>query len=261
VLQQRDSVNSNSHLNYWFVCPRANPAAEIRLFLFPYAGGGPAVFHHWVSEFPSSIEVWIAHYPGRGSRHSESPMKQVVQLAEVLSQAIQPFLDKPLAFFGHSLGGLIAFEFARQLRQMNLPQPQILFVSGCGAPHIPDPNPPIHTLPDVEFLKSLQQWNAISSELLNQPDVIDLLLPTLRADFEAVENYVYAPDRPTLDCPILAFGGLDDLRVSHERIDGWAWHTNGGFHSQYFPGDHFFINTAKEAMIASITAELASSHV
>ncbi len=126
----------------WFVTQRANPPAEIRLFLFPYAGGGPAVFNKWALEFPASIEVWIAHYPGRGARYQEAPVKEIRTLAERLSQAIRPFLDKPFAFFGHSLGGLLAFELARNLRSNHLPQPQLLFVSAYGAPHLPDTHPP-----------------------------------------------------------------------------------------------------------------------
>ncbi len=201
----------------WFVCPRADSNAETRLFLFPYAGGGPAVFGKWPAELSSNMEAWIAHYPGRGSRHNESPIKELDDLVGKLSQAIQPLLDKPFAFFGHSMGGLVAFELARHLRKNDLPQPITLFVSGCGAPHLPDPHPTIHTLPDAEFLNALRQFNGIPPELLRLPDAMELLLPTLRADFEAVESYVYNSNEPPLDCPIIAFGGLDDPRVSRER--------------------------------------------
>jgi medium-chain acyl-[acyl-carrier-protein] hydrolase len=246
--------------NPWYVCSHINAGAETRLFLFPYAGGGPAVFSKWSTELPNHMEAWIAHYPGRGSRYHEPPIKRLPALVERLSQAIQSLLDKPFAFFGHSLGGLIAFELARQLCQQNLPQPQILFVSACSAPHLPDPHPPIHTLPDTEFLKSLEGLGGFPHELLQLPDAMELFLPILRADFEAIESYVYTSDEPPLNCPIVAFGGLDDPRVSRERIEGWALHTNSSFSSQYFPGDHFFINTAREPVIASLIVELISSH-
>ncbi len=244
----------------WFVTPRPNPAAEIRLFLFPYAGGGPAVFNKWALEFPASIEVWIAHYPGRGARYQEAPVKEIRTLAERLSQAIRPFLDKPFAFFGHSLGGLLAFELARNLRSNHLPQPQLLFVSAYGAPHLPDPHPPTHGLPDADFIKSLQQLNGIPVEVLKHSELMKLLLPVLRADFEAFESYVYVADEAPLHCPIVAFGGLDDSRVSRERIEGWALHTDSSFKVQYIPGDHFFISQAKEEVIASITTELVTTH-
>src|SRR5436309_3111491 len=161
-----DSSNSNN----WFVCPQSNPEAETRLFLFPYAGGGPAAFGKWSAELSNHVEAQIAHYPGRGSRHNESPIKQIVTLVARLSQAIQPLLDKPFAFFGHSLGGLVAFELTRHLRRNNFPLPETLFVSACSAPQLPDLYPPIHGLPDAEFLKSLGQLNGIPSDLLHQPD-------------------------------------------------------------------------------------------
>jgi medium-chain acyl-[acyl-carrier-protein] hydrolase len=245
-----------SNTNTWFVCNQANPSAETRLFLFPYAGGGPAAFGKWFAERPNSIERWVVHYPGRGSRYHEPPINNIPSLVGALSKAIQPFLDRALVFFGHSLGALVAYELVRHLRQCGLPQPKILFVSACSAPHLLDPHPPIHALPDSEFLKSLQKLNGIPSELLHQSDVIQLLLPILRADFEAIESYLYRPDELPLNCPIIAFGGLGDPRVSRERLEGWASHTASSFKSQYFPGDHFFINTARESIVASINAEI-----
>ena len=249
-----DPVSSNT--NAWFVCTQANPEADTRLFLFPYVGGGPALFRKWSAKPLEHTEAWSAHYPGRGSRHSEAPVKQITTLAERLSQAIQPLLDKPFALFGHSLGGLVAFELARYLRKNNLPQPIILFVSACGAPHLPDPHPSIHALPDSEFIEALKELNGIPSELFHQSDVIQLLIPILRSDLEAIESYLYTPDESPLNCPIIAFGGLDDPRVSRERLEGWISHTDSSFKSQYFPGDHFFINTARESIMASITAEI-----
>lgn len=187
-------------------------------------------------------------------------MKQIIPLAESLFQAIQALLDKPFAFFGHSLGALVAFELVRGLRRNGFHQPQILFVSACRAPHVADPHPPIHALPDREFLEALQQWNGIPSELLDQPEALQLLLPILRADFEAIENYVGPAEETPFRFPIVAYGGLDDPRLSREHLEGWALHTNSGFQSQYFPGDHFFIKTARESVIDSIAAQLMSSH-
>jgi medium-chain acyl-[acyl-carrier-protein] hydrolase len=245
-------VNSNQ----WFVCPQPNPKAETRLFLFPYAGGGPPAFNKWCKEFPETIEAWIAHYPGRGSRFNDSPVKEMPVLVENIQQAIRPIVDKPFAFFGHSMGGLIAFELTRSLRRLNLPHPTQLFVSACGAPHIPDPHPPIRNLPDAQFLTALQKLNGIPAELLNQPEVMQLLMPTLRADFELIETYHFTPASP-FDFPIVAFGGLDDPRVSREHIEGWAIHTNSYFESKFFDGDHFFLNTARESVIAEIVLALA----
>ena len=205
------------------------------------------------------MEGYIAHYPGRGSRHHEPSIPRLSILVDRLYEAIQPLLDKPFAFFGHSLGGLVAFELTRQLRQQKLPQPRVLFVSACGAPHLRDPYPDIHALPDSDFMNALQRYNGIPSELLQQSDLMQLFLPMLRADVEAAETYHYSPGQPPLGCPIITFGGLDDPHVDRESLEGWASHTNVRLKSQYFPGDHFFINTAREAIIESIVAELESS--
>ena len=244
--------------NPWFICPQTRPEAHARLFLFPYAGGGPAVFNKWTPQLPRNLEAWTAHYPGRGSRHHETPIRQMTPLVEGLAQAMQPLLDKPYAFFGHSLGALVAYELARFLCRNHFDQPKILFVSACGAPHRPDPHPPIHRLSDVEFINSLQELNGIPSELMQRLDVIQLFLHTLRADFEIVETYHHDAGESVLPFPIVAFGGLDDPRVSRERLEDWCLQTSSSFRSQYFSGDHFFLNTSHESLIHLIVTEVAN---
>jgi surfactin synthase thioesterase subunit len=218
--------------------------------MFPYAGGSPAAFNKWTA---NKVETYIAHYPGRGSRFNEPSIKRIGTLIENLLPVIQPLLDKPFALFGHSMGGLIAFELARGLRKRNLPQPKVLFLSACAAPHIPDPNPPIHALPDAEFLEALKEFNGIPSEILNQPEALKIFLPILRADFEAVETYRFDSSEPPLDISIVAFGGLDDPRVSREQLEGWAKQTASRFEARDFPGGHFFIHTATEPVMRLVT--------
>ncbi|MBI3166879.1 MAG: thioesterase [Chloroflexi bacterium] len=242
--------------NRWLVCPQPNSSAVARLFLFPYAGGAPTSFNKWTAEFPNDIEVSTVHYPGRGSRYNEPPINELSVLVEEIANAIQPLLDKPFFFFGHSFGGMLAFELARRSN----PQPQILFVSACGAPHMPNPNRPIHSLSDPEFIKSLHELNGLPAEVINNSELLQLLLPTLRADFEAFENYKYTTNEHQLDCPIVAFGGSDDSHVSRDRLDAWEYHTNNNFKSQIFSGDHFFINTARQSVITSMIAEIRSLH-
>lgn len=240
----------------WFVCPQPNPNADLRLFLFPYAGGTPTAFTKWPAEFPDNIETNIIHYPGRGSRFNESPIKELSVLVQEINRAILPLLYKPFVFFGHSMGGMIAFELARQLSS----QPQTLFISACGAPQLPDPNHPIHSLPDSEFIKSLQKLNGLPADVINNSELMQLLIPALRADFEAVENYKYSYNEDRLECPIIAFGGNDDTHVSPERLEGWAAQTSASFRSQYFSGDHFFINTAHQSVTAFIIDWIKKSH-
>lgn len=242
--------------NRWLVCPQPNSSATARLFIFPYAGGSPSSFNKWTVEFPNTIEVSIVHYPGRGSRFNEPPIKELSVLVEEIANAIQPELDKPFFFFGHSLGAVIAFELARRLGT----QPKILFVSACGAPHIPNPNRPIHSLSDSEFIKSLQELNGLPAEVAGNAELMELLLPVLRADFEAVENYQYTSSEQRLNCPIVAFGGSEDAHVDRTRLESWDHLTTGSFKSQYFSGDHFFINTARQPVITSMISEMGSHH-
>lgn len=242
--------------NRWLVCPQPNSSASTRLFIFPYAGGAPSSFNKWAADFPNEIEVSIVHYPGRGSRFNEPPIKELFVLVEEISNAIQVDLDKPFFFFGHSLGAVLAFEVARRIT----PQPQILFVSACGAPHVPNPNHPIHDLSDAEFIRSLQDLNGLPAEVVSNAELMELLLPVLRADFEAIENYQYASSEHRLECPIIAFGGADDSHVDHVRLDAWEYHTNNSFRSKIFSGDHFFINTARRSVVDSIVTEIRAYH-
>jgi len=186
-------------------------------------------------------------------------MHDLGKLVQALSKAIVPLLDRPFAFFGHSMGGIVIFELARLLHRSYLPQPEALFVSGCAAPHLPSSEPAIHALPDQEFIDALQKLNGMPAELLKLPEAMELFLPSLRADFEIIERYQFVLDGLPLNCRILAFGGLDDTHITSDQLKGWAVHTGSGFRSQYFPGDHFFLNTARESILACIAAEIIDS--
>ena len=235
-------------MDKWFARPAPRPDATMRVFFFPYAGGGPAAFAKMCNGLADSFDGTAVHYPGRGSRHPEPPLTDLRALVETLAQAISPLLDKPFAFFGHSMGGLIAFELTRTLRRKGLAQPNMLFISARAAPQLPNPNPHIHQLPDAEFVSELKKLNGIPPEILQNNELMRLSLPILRADFEMIETYQYQTDVP-LNCPIVALGGTDDSRVSHVQLAGWAMHTKDSFESQFFAGDHFFLTTAHEAVL------------
>jgi medium-chain acyl-[acyl-carrier-protein] hydrolase len=250
-------VSGSITANKWFVAPQPRPEAERRIFLFPYAGGGPAVFHKWASEFTDSIEASIVHYPGRGSRFNERPFTSLNSMVDEISSVIPPLLDKPFAFLGHSMGGMIAFELVRRLRQNGFPQPEALFISACRAPQIPNLQKPIHALPEEQFLTSLRSFNGIPAEVLKDRELLGLTLPTLRADFEMYETHQFVPGVP-LDCPIIVFGGRDDPRVSSGQLEGWRELTRSRFEARFFDGGHFFINAEKESIRESIMEEIAS---
>ncbi len=239
----------------WLLCPRPDPQARLRLLCFAYAGGGPPIFHHWAGGLPAGVEVCAVQLPGRGARVREAPFTRLAPLVETLASALRPDLDKPFALFGHSVGALIAFELARALRRRGQPLPAHLFVSGCGAPQLPDPRLPIHALPDGEFVAELAQLGGTPAEVLAHAELMALLLPALRADFALSETYVCA-EEPPLACPVTAFGGVDDARVSRDRLEGWREQTVGSFTLRLFPGDHFFINTARPALLEALAGQL-----
>jgi medium-chain acyl-[acyl-carrier-protein] hydrolase len=168
---------------------------------------------------------------------------------------LAPLLNKPFAFFGHSMGALISYELARHLRRTGAPLPAHLFVSGHGAPHLPDRNPPLHALPQAQFVEKLRELNGTPEEVLRHPELLELLIPILRADFAVCETYVHAPE-PPLDCPISAFSGLGDEYVNREELEGWREQTTGRFSVRLFPGDHFYLNTARPYLLQALAREL-----
>ena len=184
----------------------------------------------------------------------ERPLTRMPDLVEAISQAILPYLDKPFAFFGHSLGAIVSFEVSRLLRRVHQREPQHLFVSGSGAPQTSDTGQALHDLPDRKFLKGLREFNGTSREILENSELMQLLLPTLRADFAISETYVYASE-PPLDCPVTAFGGLQDYGVSRKRLEAWRSQTNGAFSLRMFAGDHFFLHNARP-LLQALAAEL-----
>jgi medium-chain acyl-[acyl-carrier-protein] hydrolase len=179
-------------------------------------------------------------------------------LVKALARAIRPYLDRPFAFFGHSLGAKIGFELARRLRAPGASGPVYLFFSGSNAPQMTDSDPPIHTLPDAEFLETLRRFNGTPEALLQNEELLQLFLPTLRADIALHETYRYVPGEP-FDCPISAFGGREDDEVSRDGLAAWHAQTRGAFTLRMFPGDHFFLRSARTLLLEAVFRDL--SHV
>lgn len=245
----------------WIVRPRPNPAAEIRLFCFPYAGLGASVFRAWPPVFPPGVELVFMQPPGREGRWSERAFLDIAGLADSATEAMLPHLGVPFAFFGHSLGALTSFEVARRLRSRGRPLPFHLFASAHRAPQLPNPNPQIRGLGDREFIEQIcQQYGGIPHAILDNPELIELMLPCLRADFNVFESYEYA-DEPPLNCPITAFGGTRDRRISEGEISAWQAQTTREFRHEMFAGDHFFLQDRRDELIAGIMQDLRAVRV
>jgi len=218
----------------------------LRLFCFPHAGGGPAAFKSWAEGLPRSIVVATMRHPRSNT---------MAGLVAGLYDSLQPYLDEPFAFFGHSMGAVVAFELARLLRRRNRPAPRMLVASGTRAPqfrrgHVPPPEPG-----EAEFVESLKRLQGTPREVLDNPDLLQLILPALREDAAIYRNYIYA-EEPPLDCPIRAYGGTEDPNVSRAHLEGWALQTTAAFAVRLFPGGHFYLQTHGRDFLAALARDL-----
>jgi medium-chain acyl-[acyl-carrier-protein] hydrolase len=239
-----------------YIAFQPNSTAPLRLFCFPNAGGGVAVLHGWLKGLPSSIQVCPLQLPGRENRRLERPFNRMDPLVGELADAIEPFLDRDFTFFGHSLGALVAFEVARELRRRNRRVPSQLFASARVPPQERIILPPIHALTEAQFISELQhRYNAIPDVILADRELMTLYLPVLRADLEIIEKYLYQPEEP-LACPISVFGGTEDPTISAGQLKDWRLQTSGAFRLRMFPGDHFFPKTSREKFVEAIAEDL-----
>ncbi len=239
----------------WLPNFKPSPQSQLRLFCFPYAGGSTLTYRKWQDSLPPDIEVCPVQLTGRGSRLHESPFHEHTALIPALVQGLTPYLDKPCAFFGHSMGAIISFELARYLQKVNGFEITHLFVSGRRAPQLPRTDPYTFNLPEAEFVEELRRLNGTPKEVFLHTELMRLMLPMLRADFELIETYRYVPG-PPLTCPITAFGGLDDDEDAIS-LDQWREQTEGRFSLHLFPGDHFFVNTAHLQLTEAIAQKLS----
>jgi len=229
--------------------------ATLRLFCFPYAGGGASLFRDWAPHFADGIEVCPVELPGRGVRFTETPHAELGALVAAVAEELIPVLDGPFAFYGHSLGALVSFELARLLRTQRAEKPLLLVVSACRAPQMPGPTPPSWNLPDHEFMEALRRLGGTPDEVLECPELMEVLLPAIRADYAADETYRYRAE-PPLACPILVFGGKRDITVDAGDLVAWRTQTTRTCRVQWFEGDHFFDRENLPEVIAGISSAL-----
>ncbi|WP_333767767.1 thioesterase II family protein [Streptomyces sp. IBSBF 2435] len=241
--------------NPWFGRGEPDQGAAVRLFCLPYAGGSAAAYRGWPALAPGGLQVCPLELPGRGGRIGEPPLSRMRPLADALAGALAPHLDRPYAVFGHSMGGLLAFELARTLRRRELPPPAHLFVSGAAAPGTPRNRPPIHGAPDADVLDELRILGGTPREMLDDEELMALMLPTLRADFSLLETYEYRPE-PPLGVPLTVFGGTDDPLVPVRVLDGWRGQSAAGARLRVLPGGHFFVHPAAGEVMAVIAGTL-----
>jgi medium-chain acyl-[acyl-carrier-protein] hydrolase len=243
-------MRSDSSVKDWIVDLR-NQGESGRLFCFPYAGGGAQIFNAWRELVREDISLHAIQPPGRGKRLFDPPVLDLETAVEAIVEAIGPMLDLPFFFFGHSMGALVAFEVARALRRKTMVLPRRLFLSAYGAPQFKRSRKAIHGLPDNEFTEAVKALEGTPHDVFENPELLSLILPALRADFALVECYQHRFEEP-LPTPIVAFCGMRDAYVDREAMEGWQFQTSlfAGVHMM--PGGHFFIHEALPSLASKI---------
>lgn len=238
--------------NPWFVVPRPNDKAELRLFCLPYAGGGASVFREWPAALSNRIELIAIQPPGREERFSEPCFHRLDEMVDACMKAIILVLDRPCVLYGHSMGARIAFEIAKRLRVYGR-EPQCLIVSGARAPHFPKSNP-VYDLPDELLIEEIRKKNGTPDEILRDREMMQLLLPRLRADYTLADTAPLEQENANIKLQnnIVALGGLSDPDVSVEQLSGWGRYTNVDFTMHLFEGDHFFIQSSQHLVLPLI---------
>ncbi|MEV0811303.1 thioesterase domain-containing protein, partial [Micromonospora sp. NPDC050200] len=240
----------------WFVSPGSRPQAPVQLFCLPYAGAGASAFRRWQEGIGPDVEVLPVQLPGRENRISEDPRFTVPEVAA----AIAGRADRPYAIYGHSMGGRVGFEVVRELRRTGRPLPLRLYVGGARAPHVTAPSlfDGLSQVDDDELLRRLGAGGGLPAELLEHPELVQLLLPLLRADFGRVDSYRYLPGDP-LPVPVVAFSGRHDRAVSQEQSAAWGAHTAAGFTLHEIDGGHFFLTDRLPELLAALRADLSDA--
>jgi medium-chain acyl-[acyl-carrier-protein] hydrolase len=233
---------------------------RLRLVCFPYAGGGTGVFRDWENGLPLDVELIAVQLPGRGKRQGELAFSRLPSLAQVAAEGLlrEGWLDGPFCLLGHSMGALVAFEVARSLRRRSGPHPQLLIAAGRGAPHLPDPGPALHAASDEAVVAELRRLGGTPPSLLEDGARREALLKIVRADFAVCETYAHSSE-PPLNCPIAVFGGSQDADWPPPTLHAWSLHTTGSCNVHLLEGNHFFIESRRDAFLWEVSRQLAAA--
>ena len=251
-------MGSNDGLAPWFVPLRAGSAQpRLRLFMFPFAGGGPAALRAYGGAWPADIDPFAAQLPGRERRIREPLMHRASDAAQALADALGGAAhDLPFLLFGHSMGAVLAFETARRLQARGAPLPLRLVVSGFALGR-PRDEAPWHRRPDAEFTAALQALGGTTADVLQHQALMELMLPTLRADFEIAETY-HPPAGPRLRCGITALAGDADPEAPPGAMHAWGRETDAGFETHLLHGGHFFITERVDEIVKIVCRATAT---
>jgi medium-chain acyl-[acyl-carrier-protein] hydrolase len=226
------------------------------LYCFPYAGGSAGIYQPWRAKLDPDIDLVAVQMPARGARMVEPAMRDLPEIVQRLTEVVTATAGVRFAFFGHSLGALVAFELTRYLEAHQLPTPVKLIVSGASGPQTSRDLEPLDENDDDKLIQRLSRYKGTPPEILQHRELMRLMGPAIRADFALAGNYVYRAG-PQLPMPITVFAGTDDEEVDAEQALAWQRETCASFKLHTFDGDHFFIHHQQQAVVARLNAELA----
>lgn len=242
----------------WLVCFDRLAKPLVRLFCFPYAGGGAAMYRPWRTALPAGVELWAVRLPGRETRFRERPFHRLGPLIDALEAEFATWRDVPFAIFGHSLGAITGFELARRLEATPGGSPRHVFVSAHRAPHVRQTAVMVHLAPDEVILQRMRTFGGTPHAFYEQPELVAAMLPNLRADVAVSETYRYEDQTP-LRATLSAFGGVDDDVALEGSIAPWGDVAGGPFRHRMFPGGHFYWMADSATLLAEISADLHTS--
>lgn len=234
---------------------RESPHTRLRLFCFPFAGGGAAVYRSWQDKLPEEIEVRPVCLPGREHRFGEAAFDAIDDVVAALIDAVRPMTATPYAFFGYSMGGIIAHHLSCRLMADGAPLPEHLFIAALRSPDMTAPRRQLHSLPSDDFWAEVAAYGGTPAEILESSEYRTLFEPSLRADFKLAQT-AFSGELPQLGCPITAFGGADDTNPAPADLDGWRQATTGRFEKHIYPGGHFFMGQNEAPMLDLIATKL-----
>ncbi len=243
--------------NPWLVRSVIKRNPKLKLICLPFAGGSSVAYREWGRLLPESVETIALEIPGRGQRLMEPLVTHLPDLVKQIAENIQGELDRPYAFFGHSMGATLAYELSHHLAARYNNEPAFLFLSGRSAPHLNDREEPIHQLSDEDFWEKIRSFEGTPPEILQHKELMELLLPIIRADFKMVETYVHQ-SRPPLNIPMTILGGLEDESTPREHLDAWQGYTTASFSVRMFPGGHFFLQKYTAQILELIMRDLSA---
>lgn len=227
--------------------------ADGAVLVFPHAGGAAAAYRALAGALADrGLDAYILQYPQRAERLTDPAPDTVEELAAGLFAAGPWAQVGPLRLFGHCLGSLVAFEFARIAEDRGLAV-RGLWASAGQAPSTVAEGPAVPTT-DAEMLADIVDLGGTDPRLLADEDFVDLLLPAVRADYRAFNRYTCAPE-VRIRADIHAVGGRADHRTDTGHLRRWAGHTGGGFSFRQFDGGHFYLDDHLDAVAHLVSAD------